>query len=78
MKKLLLVFFTVFMAMAMSTDLEAQIRQRQIKKNRKRIEDSWRRARCMIGPLRRGARRGWRGGAGPVVWAKAQAGATDL
>lgn len=37
MKKLLLVLFTVFMALAMSTDLEAQIRQRQIKKNRKRI-----------------------------------------
>ncbi len=37
MRKFLFVFFTVFMSLAMSVDLEAQISQRQIKKNRKRI-----------------------------------------
>lgn len=35
MKRIILLLFTFFMAMAMSTDLDAQIRQRQIKKNRK-------------------------------------------
>lgn len=37
MKKLFIFLFTFFMAMAMSVDLEAQISQRKVRKNRKRM-----------------------------------------